>query len=189
MLLTTGSRFGKREIVGKVIPANGKWICRCECGTLRHLTRYALTNRESIQCSECYWGRRVGDTSAFNAVLNDYVQQARRRELFWGLSRDEARALFQASCRFCKRPPFQIKMNKTRSSSFTFNGIDRINSSVGYVLRNCVPCCWTCNWMKRDMSLEDFTEHIARIARGLGICEQNLDAEGADTQNSDTRFP
>lgn len=43
------------------------------------------------------------------------------------------------------------------------NGIDRVNSKVGYTLSNSVPCCWRCNIMKRELSVPDFLEHIQKI--------------------------
>lgn len=47
--------------------------------------------------------------------------------------------------------------------SFVYNGIDRVDNSVGYVLSNCVPCCSTCNRMKGTMSSEEFKEKIKLI--------------------------
>lgn len=42
-------------------------------------------------------------------------------------------------------------------------GIDRIDSSKPYSLDNTKPCCATCNYMKKDLALEDFLEHISHI--------------------------
>ena len=44
-----------------------------------------------------------------------------------------------------------------------YNGIDRVDSSLGYVPGNCVPCCRICNTMKMDLSIEEFISHIERI--------------------------
>lgn len=50
--------------------------------------------------------------------------------------------------------------NKKRVSDFVLhhNGIDRIDSSKGYVKGNVVPCCKFCNMAKMDMSVEEFLE-------------------------------
>jgi hypothetical protein len=42
-------------------------------------------------------------------------------------------------------------------------GIDRINSSIGYVISNIKPCCKTCNMLKNDLSYEDFFNHLLDI--------------------------
>ena len=49
--------------------------------------------------------------------------------------------------------------------------IDRVDNNLGYVEGNMVPCCKTCNWMKSDMPLSVFLEHIRRIYRYMGDCE------------------
>lgn len=35
----------------------------------------------------------------------------------------------------------------------------------GYFLENCVLCCPTCNWMKSDLSLNEFAEKIITLAK------------------------
>ena len=36
------------------------------------------------------------------------------------------------------------------------NGIDRVDNSIGYEFRNCVPCCKHCNYVKCDLSQDEF---------------------------------
>lgn len=43
------------------------------------------------------------------------------------------------------------------------NGIDRVDSSKGYIQDNVVPCCSICNWMKNALSVEDFYSHIDKV--------------------------
>lgn len=43
------------------------------------------------------------------------------------------------------------------------NGIDRIDSTIGYTKSNSVPCCKYCNSMKYTYSTEFFLEHISKI--------------------------
>lgn len=43
------------------------------------------------------------------------------------------------------------------------NGIDRVDSKIGYVIENCVSCCYTCNIMKHAFSIEYFLSHIEKI--------------------------
>lgn len=42
-------------------------------------------------------------------------------------------------------------------------GIDRVDSSVGYEIDNCVPCCGTCNRLKMNLTLSDFFSQINKI--------------------------
>jgi hypothetical protein len=44
-------------------------------------------------------------------------------------------------------------------------GIDRINNEVGYSIKNSVPCCGVCNYMKRKFSKEEFINQAIKISK------------------------
>jgi len=44
-----------------------------------------------------------------------------------------------------------------------YSGLDRVDSSRGYVHGNVVPCCGECNYAKQDLSVDDFLASVARI--------------------------
>ena len=44
------------------------------------------------------------------------------------------------------------------------NGIDRKNNSTGYSVLNCVSCCKTCNFAKKNMSYKDFIGYLNRVS-------------------------
>lgn len=46
-------------------------------------------------------------------------------------------------------------------------GVDRIDNTKGYTLKNSAPCCTICNMMKKTMTVKEFTEHISRINNHL----------------------
>lgn len=41
--------------------------------------------------------------------------------------------------------------------------LDRVDSAKGYIPGNCVPCCYLCNVMKSDRTLEQFYAQIELI--------------------------
>ncbi len=43
------------------------------------------------------------------------------------------------------------------------NGVDRVDSSRGYVKDNVVSCCKHCNLAKRDRTAEDFIKHCRKV--------------------------
>jgi len=43
------------------------------------------------------------------------------------------------------------------------NGIDRLDSSLGYIKCNCVPCCKHCNYVKGNLSMGDFKVWVKRF--------------------------
>jgi hypothetical protein len=57
-----------------------------------------------------------------------------------------------------KRSPDWVKLH-----NFTYNGLDRIDSSKNHAEDNIVPCCAICNKAKNDLSLEKFKSWIQRL--------------------------
>ena len=76
-----------------------------------------------------------------------------------------------SNCYYCDIEPiskiFDRKKNKDKtliSDEFVFvNGIDRINSNIGYVKENVVSCCKHCNTAKNTMNDSEFKEWIKRV--------------------------
>ena len=128
---------------------------KCQCGKLK--------TRGSVHCMGCYSLRLSTGESAFNAVWNDYIQQSRRRNLKWYFIKRDARKLFESPCFYCGASPNTVKTIPKGQGSFVFNGIDRVDNSLGYTPENCVACWRVCNFMKQDMSVEDFLIHIRKI--------------------------
>jgi hypothetical protein len=79
--------------------------------------------------------------------------------------------LFKKKCYYCGAIP-EIKQPHRGKGRYVgvpvpYNGIDRIDSNGTYEKENCVPCCAKCNYMKSDMDISSFTEHILKIANHL----------------------
>jgi len=66
--------------------------------------------------------------------------------------------------RDCGIEPKQIRKDRLHlNGDYVHNGIDRLDSSRGYILENCVPCCKVCNYAKRNMSVNDFLNWIKKV--------------------------
>ena len=55
-----------------------------------------------------------------------------------------------------------------------FNGIDRIDSTIGYLNDNCVSCCAMCNFMKGCLHKDIFTQRVEHIATYNKFAEGTL---------------
>jgi hypothetical protein len=78
--------------------------------------------------------------------------------------------LSQQNCFWGNCPPSNISVTTGGTtkqgkewSKFIYNGIDRVDSNKGYELDNCVPCCFTHNGMKSDLTKEDFLIAIKKV--------------------------
>ncbi len=82
--------------------------------------------------------------------LSDYKSRAKDKNLEWQLTDDEARNYFNSKCNYC-------------NTLNNYNGIDLVDSTIGYIKNNVVPCCSICNIMKGTKSPKDFIETITFI--------------------------
>lgn len=144
-------------------PAGTRWLCECVCGKEFEAVAYQINGRHTRSCG-CMKNaprpnRRNPDV-AFNLVWGTYVGRAKRSNMGFDLTREEFRALTKSNCFYCAKPP----SNKYKYHiDYVYSGLDRIDSSVGYIKTNVVACCKECNYMKLDSSREDFFSNVKRI--------------------------
>lgn len=106
-------------------------------------------------------------------LINNYVQDAKRRDLFWELSDVECKTLFESTCFYCGCLPKQTKTVTRVSKTYQYlhNGIDRVDNELGYMQNNVVTCCKICNWMKGTMSKHEFLEKVKNICLNQEVSE------------------
>lgn len=156
-----GARFGTLVVSGQSVIKNKKkyYPCSCDCGSEKDY--YAVNLRKGLAaCQDCYFTRRrMCDTLRGPAqVMRSYKSHAKDAGRVFALDLSEVQSLISQPCTYCGR----VGAN-CLDSGYRYNGIDRVNSSLGYTSTNVVPCCWDCNRMKGKMSHADFMTHLARI--------------------------
>jgi hypothetical protein len=169
-----GKRFGRLIVLKKLINKNDKrnWLCQCDCGKEHSAPGYSLKRgtTQSCGCFRIESHSLPGDEGSFNTIYDVYCRNAKNRNHEFSLSKKDFREITNRRCHYCGEPPqpFYSKNRKNDVEPFVCNGVDRINNSVGYIKENCVPCCGTCNFMKRDMSELRFREQMKKIASYVG---------------------
>ncbi len=94
-----------------------------------------------------------------------YRWRAEEKGRTFMLTLEQFRDVAQQNCHYCGAEPRNIYERDTYNGAFIYNGLDRIDSNQGYVVGNVVPCCWTCNRAKGDMSYEEFLAYLGRVAQ------------------------
>lgn len=79
----------------------------------------------------------------FARRLTTYKTNSKSKQRDFSISDEQARVLFGSCCHYCGWPPL--------------NGIDRVDSMLGYVEGNVVACCSRCNLAKGASTVEEFT--------------------------------
>lgn len=184
-----GERYGRLTVKSYV--KGSRWLCVCDCGSecivrTANLRPYSKNPTRSCGCLKkeltraAFKGRasptRLPDkVAAANALYGAYQRQAEERDLEFSLEREEFEQLLWKPCHYCGSPSGNVmtirsKVGPTRQ--VRYNGIDRINNGIGYLLSNCVPCCGQCNTMKMGSTGEEFIEHILRIVAHLKLVQE-----------------
>uniref|UniRef100_A0A6M3J8K4 Putative HNH endonuclease n=1 Tax=viral metagenome TaxID=1070528 RepID=A0A6M3J8K4_9ZZZZ len=172
----TGKTFGRWFIIGfdhNHWDSKGRnqgtwWKCRCNCGTEKVIRGGSLKNGTSKSCGcllKDVQRKRLQlpkGVAGFNALYSKYKNRAFERGLLFELSKEKFRKLTQQSCFYCGTTPQQIV--KVKGSHFIYNGIDRLDNTIGYLESNVVSCCGLCNKMKMNLNRTDFIGQILKIA-------------------------
>jgi len=172
--MTPNQRFGRLvsiEFVKKdAIGSQHWWKFQCDCGKT-HITRVNSVRMGKTKSCGCLnqeaKTKRQKKPDGFSSAkkqYNAYKSNAIRRGYGFDLRFSHFKFICEKNCYYCGLPPSMvIKAENSRSSSWTYNGIDRVDNTSGYSLHNCVPCCKICNRAKGCLSHIEFIKWIKRI--------------------------
>ena len=141
-----------------------KFLCDCGKETWVVTHRVMSGHTKSCGCWRKQFGKLDLGQAARNEVLDTYKRDAVKRKLDWYLMDEEFDHLTSQQCTYCHRPPGTARNSRRDTGWFVYNGIDRVDSTKGYVIENVVTCCKVCNRAKSDMTLEEFMEWVADLS-------------------------
>ena len=179
-----GQRFSRllvQEIVGYHELKDGKrkivYRCKCDCGNEVKVRGNDIVTERVVSCGcnkrekTILFNKRTKTKVTYctkSSVYQGYKKGAKDRGIEWHLDWDFFFNLTQMNCHYCGQRPHMIrKARNGKLSDFLYNGVDRVDSDKDYTKDNVVPCCKTCNRMKRDLPLADFRSHILKLARAF----------------------
>lgn len=165
-----GKRFGNLLVIKRIKSTTKSrqtmWQCQCDCGTTCNVSSSHI-GKSTFSCgclkSRLISERRSKPGSAIHALLNSYKQAAKKRDLVWALTDAEFKTLTSSPCYYTGRLPYRKWQTPNGRDIYICNGIDRLDSSIGYTLANCVSCCKEVNYMKLDLSFKDFMKVVEEI--------------------------
>lgn len=149
------------------------WNCQCICGKeVQALT--ANLRRGTTKSCGCKKGYLLSlktalppEELAYRTIFNDYKSGAKTRSLDFSLSYDIFKKLVMSDCFYCGIKPSQMKKaeNGLGTAIIFYNGIDRQDNNIGYLISNCVSACKMCNYIKSNYDYNAFIEWLDRITR------------------------
>lgn len=166
----TFQRFGKLTVIGKMVERVGgavKWLCTCDCGNVLTIrTSNLLRNqKECMSCCSTILKREENREEFMLGVLyrDRIVKRHDKKSKVNCISFEEFKELINSPCIYCGIICENSFKDRETETVVKHNGVDRINSSLGYAKDNCVPCCGKCNRAKYTGTKEELLEHVRRI--------------------------
>lgn len=171
----SGQRYGRLIAIDFVSYDNVKeityWLCKCDCGNEKIVNVGILRSGKVKSCGCLH--KESASKNAKSRILENHgavknalylltKNRAIREKHDFLLSKDEFFLIVQQNCVYCGCKPSQSLASL--DTEYLFNGIDRINSDIGYTIENSAPCCKVCNRAKNDMTVLEFEKWIDTIA-------------------------
>ena len=181
VILDKFSIQNKKNRKGRKTPrTNTYYIAKCDCGNvLPKFRQERLTNK--IGCKSCTitynnnlkkGGKylTINNYSSKRRIYKHYIKSAHNRSLNFDLTEDQVLTFLDGNCYYCGQEPSEGKnkdLGNTLHGPFLWNGIDRVDSKIGYEINNCVSCCSICNNAKTNLSKDEFLNWVGRIYNNL----------------------
>lgn len=177
----TNQKFGRLTAVkctGKTKRRSFVWECKCDCGST---VEYCVNDLRIVRSCGCldkerlqkFADRNRGITppnalpsgvSTTRRVMASYKNSAKKRGHGFLLSEEEFSEIILKECYYCGEKSSLCLEDKYRSDGdLYYNGIDRVDNTLGYTKDNCVPCCRYCNMAKHTRSHDEFIDWATRI--------------------------
>lgn len=172
------------------------WQCSCSCGETIVATRGNLTNKQTTSCG-CYHKERASVAklnntdvrldpreSAMNKIYSGHKSCAKMRNLV-SMEKDAYFNLAFANCATCGALPscsvaaknaylsdcrkknIPVNSELAEGKVIYVNGVDRIDSTKGYIEGNVQTMCFQCNAAKSDYTQNEFEEWALRLAANI----------------------
>lgn len=130
--------------------------CECECGR-KVVAQYSNGYMKRKSCQACvvrpaYKPRALKENiDKFSTLRHRYKKGAIDRNYEFNLNREEFEKIIQEPCYYCGSH-LQSKQMYNKREMVHYTGIDRVDNSIGYTVKNCVACCKECNTSKMGVS-------------------------------------
>lgn len=168
-----GQNFGRLTVVAYAYTKNQKryWCCICSCGSKREVLvstgSLRTGNTQSCGClnKEVIQHKNRKHTREESSYLSLYCTHTHKchNDKYGYLDYKTWKSIVSQPCAGCGKSPL---LKKSKCGDYVaVNGIDRIDSKIGYISGNIQPFCKWCNIAKSDKSMEEFIINCTRVAQ------------------------
>lgn len=161
--------------------------CKVKC---THCKNTSIMRQDIVKkaksCGCMNYVKKLDKLAPYRRLLQRYKKTATDRNLSFELNFNEFKNLISDKCFYCGNLPSSVictTKGKKKDNCIAFNGIDRIDNTEGYVTTNVTTCCGVCNFMKWNLSQDQFIERVQKISANISaqykLCEllENLEKD------------
>lgn len=171
------------QLSGDHLPKGARWwnIECSRCGQNRVVTSEHLSERKWLSCGNQCKAPRIGNhklpfgEASKRAQYSSWKVNVLEAGHEYNLTLEQWHSIVSRPCAYCgieySKTPGKNFTNNHRNGVYRCNGIDRIDSSKGYILGNCASCCKYCNYSKNDRSIEEFKKWVLKVYSHLKLEE------------------
>lgn len=138
-------------------------VCNKTKPNLKFGLRSSAKDKLQSRCLLCERIRDKNREHTFGRRFSMYKKRAKQDGLNFKINADTFENITGKPCEYCG--------GYSVSNNYKFCGIDRLNSTKGYIETNIVPCCNICNMMKGTLTYDEFTRQIVTIFGNLSTKE------------------
>lgn len=147
-----------------------KYECLCDCGNKHIVTGESLRSGKSKSCG-CFKKDYIPknkildrEKALWKQLYNSTIKKrSKKLNYISDIDIDEFIKISKSRCNYCGLEKSNILKDRIGNFYLKYNGIDRINSSKGYMKNNSVACCKYCNIAKNTMTVKEFISFIKRV--------------------------
>lgn len=170
-----GKTFGKLVVL-KRLPSKKRqtrWNCKCICGEEKIVTTSHLVSGAVKSCGRVHYelGEQHHSWKGYGELGYRYYHHTRRmamvRRLTFNISIKEMWNLFEKQNRRCALSGVELTFDRKKGCMKGTASIDRINSAKGYTPKNIQWIHKDINFMKGNLSENDFLQHCRNICKHL----------------------
>lgn len=168
----TGKKFGRLTLLKRAGHNRHKhilWLCRCDCGKEKTILGINLRLRNTKSCG-CLRGESAASRRRLSpgvASMRGVIGRYKRQGLEFELTEEQFFKLTQKDCHYCGSKPSNIYKPQGNNGGYTYNGLDRVDNTKGYVIGNVVSCCQICNSAKSKLTLPEFRDWAKRLCNKM----------------------
>lgn len=172
----TGKKFNRWLVIERDYNKTDRiyYKCICDCGIRKSVLAQNLTNGKSKSCG-CFQVENITSFKRTDPILVT-ARKVWLNRYNDGCSFETFFKLSQENCYYCGAPPSNLAKAYTgnhpvvkrspdwaEQCQWTYNGLDRIDSTKLHTEDNIVPCCIRCNWAKSNQTVDEFKSWIKQV--------------------------